>query len=159
MSITCTFPKGYSTSLRHLVVHGILVSDGKILLEKRHPDIAEGNLWSLPGGYVQRDETAKEAIVRETLEETGWSTRVLYVLRLSANPHRRHDALWQNIGIDYVLEAIHKEKDGDWESSEVTWFSLDNLPDSQMFAFDHFEIISLYKQFLDGKVSVPFFDD
>jgi 8-oxo-dGTP pyrophosphatase MutT (NUDIX family) len=54
----------------HPQVHGALVaiwSDGQILLIKN----SYVRYYSLPGGYVHRGETGREAAVRETLEETG----------------------------------------------------------------------------------------
>jgi 8-oxo-dGTP diphosphatase len=47
----------------------VLTDDGVVLLERNHPPF-EGH-WVLPGGMVERDETAREAAVRETREETG----------------------------------------------------------------------------------------
>jgi 8-oxo-dGTP pyrophosphatase MutT (NUDIX family) len=41
--------------------------EGRILLA-RH---AEGNVWVMPGGAVEPDETPADAAVRETWEETG----------------------------------------------------------------------------------------
>jgi 8-oxo-dGTP diphosphatase len=51
-------------------VHGALVAiwhKGEILLVKN----SYVRYWSLPGGYVHRGETGREAALRELLEETG----------------------------------------------------------------------------------------
>ena len=51
-------------------VHGALVAiwhKGDILLVKN----SYVRYWSLPGGYVHRGETGREAAIRELLEETG----------------------------------------------------------------------------------------
>lgn len=42
-----------------------------ILANKRGPKIPDAGLWDLPGGYINYDETLKEACVREVAEETG----------------------------------------------------------------------------------------
>jgi 8-oxo-dGTP diphosphatase len=59
-------------SVRHPDTHGALVAvwhEGKILLVKN----SYLKYWSLPGGYVRAHETAKQAAVRELLEEVGIS--------------------------------------------------------------------------------------
>jgi 8-oxo-dGTP pyrophosphatase MutT (NUDIX family) len=51
-------------------VHGALVAiwhNGEILLVKN----SYVRYWSLPGGYVHRGETGRDAAIRELLEETG----------------------------------------------------------------------------------------
>lgn len=50
----------------------IILHDNKILLDKCHaPDI--GDYFALPGGGQNQYETVKEAVVRECLEETGYT--------------------------------------------------------------------------------------
>ena len=70
--ITCTFEKGFTAKLRHVVVHAIIEMDGKLLLEKRTGDLLESGKWSLPSGFLDRDETAAQGIIREVKEETGY---------------------------------------------------------------------------------------
>jgi 8-oxo-dGTP diphosphatase len=51
---------------------GAVVHDdaGRLLLVQRGHDPHRG-LWSLPGGRIERDESAEQAVVREVREETG----------------------------------------------------------------------------------------
>jgi len=73
--------------------------------------------YSLPGGYIRRGETARDAAVRELREEVGIST----------------DAE----GLELVLETTH-----DWEGKRdhVQIFSLD-LPSRPTVLVDHREVI------------------
>jgi acetyl-CoA carboxylase carboxyl transferase subunit beta len=48
----------------------LTVHDGKVLLIRRKYPPNPG-LWAFPGGRVEPGETAAQAAVRETLEETG----------------------------------------------------------------------------------------
>lgn len=50
----------------------IVINDGKILLNKCH-DIHNGEYYSLPGGGQETLEFLEEAIIREVLEETGYT--------------------------------------------------------------------------------------
>jgi len=45
----------------------VINDDGKILLMRR----SDNHLWVMPGGQMEVGETPAEAVVRETLEETG----------------------------------------------------------------------------------------
>ena len=50
----------------------IVINDGKILLNKCH-DEHYGKYYSLPGGGQETDEFLTDAIIREVLEETGYT--------------------------------------------------------------------------------------
>jgi len=50
----------------------IVERDGEILLVRLNYGPRDGH-WALPGGLVEADETAEEAAVRETREETGFT--------------------------------------------------------------------------------------
>ncbi|MGA2514016.1 MAG: NUDIX hydrolase [Candidatus Limnocylindrales bacterium] len=54
-----------------LVVTTLPITDrGEVVLIRR--GIAPGfNLWAQPGGFLEIDETVRDAAIRETLEETG----------------------------------------------------------------------------------------
>jgi ADP-ribose pyrophosphatase YjhB (NUDIX family) len=69
-----------------LCVSALVVDhDERVLMVKRSTDPARG-LWAMPGGRVEPGETMREAVVRETAEETGvgvltekfvgWSERI-----------------------------------------------------------------------------------
>lgn len=51
----------------------ILDGAGRVLLVKEN---YHRHRWALPGGAIEKDETPAEAVVRETLEETGVAVAV-----------------------------------------------------------------------------------
>jgi ADP-ribose pyrophosphatase YjhB (NUDIX family) len=53
-----------------LAVVGMVIHEGKILAVKKSYGATKG-LWTLPGGFVNADETIDMAAVREVREETG----------------------------------------------------------------------------------------
>ncbi len=53
----------------------IISQKGKILLVKRKEDPRIG-CWSLPGGFIEYDETPERAVVREVYEETGYKAKI-----------------------------------------------------------------------------------
>jgi ADP-ribose pyrophosphatase YjhB (NUDIX family) len=152
--ITCTFENGNKASLRHVVVHAIIEMGGKLLLEKRTGDLLESGKWGLPSGFLERDETAASAIVREVKEETGWDSEVISLFRINTKPDRPHEDR-QNISIEFLVKPIKKTGKKDSESSKVEWIPIDTLLPLSDFAFDHGESIGLYLQYRRKSFSLP----
>jgi len=53
-------------------VKAIIIKEGKMLLNRCH-DSKFGDYFSLPGGGQHQYETLQEAVIRECLEETGYT--------------------------------------------------------------------------------------
>lgn len=152
--ITCVFEDGTKTSLRHVVVHMIVEKDGKLLLVKHSPKLLEGGKWSLPSGFLDRGETAVECAVRELKEETGWVGETIALFRVNTNPDRPHEDR-QNVSFDFIVKPIRKAGEGDWESTDIRWFPIDQLPPLDSMAFDHGESIGLYLKYRQRTFSIP----
>jgi 8-oxo-dGTP diphosphatase len=102
--------------VRHPTTHGTLVTlwnQGEVLLVRN----SYVPYYSLPGGYIHKDETARQAVVRELSEEIG----------VIADPDQ----------LELVLEKTH-----DWEGKKdhVQIFSLE-LPSRPNIAVDNREVI------------------
>ncbi len=102
--------------LSHPVTHGALVAlwnRGEVLLVRN----SYVPYYSLPGGYVRRGESPRDAAVRELVEEVG----------VSAEPER----------IVLALEERH-----DWEGKDdhVTLFSLE-VEERPTVKVDHREVV------------------
>lgn len=141
--INCTFEHGNKASLRHVVVHAIVEMNGKLLLVKRSHELLEGGKWSLPSGFLDRDETANEGILRELKEETGWEGEVTALFRINTNPNRPHEDR-QNVPLTFIVKPIRRVGVPDRESTAVDWFAIEKLPPFDELAFDHGETIKLY---------------
>lgn len=152
--IKCTFENGNQTSLRHVVVHAIVEKDGKLLLVKRAKKLLEGGKWSLPSGFLDRDETAKEGILRELKEETGWEGEVLILFRINTNPNRPHEDR-QNVPLTFIVKSIRQVGEPDHESTAVDWVAIEKLPPFDEMAFDHGETIKLYLEYRQNKFNLP----
>lgn len=150
--VTCTFENGNQNTLRHATVVCLVIKGGKLLLAKRAEGLIEAGKWGPVGGYMEFNETAEGAVRRETLEESGWEITNLRLLRINDNPAREER---QNIDFIYIADAVKKVGGHDWESAEVKWFDLGNLPPRDQIAFDHVENIDLYKRFLASEVTLP----
>lgn len=102
---------------RSLAVCGIVVSknpdDGKyyFLIEKRGPGAPDMNdLWCNPCGYLNYDETLREACLREVYEETGLDFRgqenKIILWKIKDDPD---DNVRQNVTVRYVIHTDHYE--------------------------------------------------
>ena len=152
--INCEFENGNKVSLRHVVVDNLVIKDGKILLVKRTKKLLEGGKWGVVGGFVERDETIKQAAAREILEETGYGVKDITLLRVIDLPDRPGEDR-QNITFVSFCTAGEKIGSADDESETQEWFDLSSMPPKEEFAFDHYGDIELYKAYLTKQITLP----
>lgn len=156
--ISCTFENGGKANLRHVVVHAIVEDKGTLLLVKRAGSILESGKWSLPAGFLERDETAAQGMLRELKEETGWEGEVISLFRINTKPDRPHEDR-QNVALDFLIKPERKVGEGDAESSKVEWIAIDKLLPFSEFAFDHGESIKLYLKYRQSPFALPIIDE
>lgn len=154
--ITCTFENSNKTSLRHATVTAIIRNDkNEFLLIKRAPNLLNGGKYALVGGFVDRDETIGEAIIREMKEEVGLSGKISFLFRINDRPDRSKEDR-QNIDFTYIV-TIEQENSPvlNNEVTSIGWFSEESLPEENDFAFDHREIITMFLKHLKKQYSLP----
>ncbi len=59
------------------IVGGALFQKGKLLVVKRTKRVLWPNLWEIPGGRVEGNESDEEALIREFEEETGLEITII----------------------------------------------------------------------------------
>ena len=155
--ITCVFENGNKASLRHVVMHAIVEKDGALLLEKRTGDLLETGKWALPAGFLERDETAAQGILRELKEETGWLGEIISLFRVNSNPNRPKEDR-QNVAINFLIRPIQKTGEPDLESSKIEWIPIEKLLPLNEFAFDHGESIGYYLKYRKKHFPLPIID-
>ena len=152
--VNCTFENGNQASLRHVTVGLIIEKDGKILFVKRAPDLLEGGKWDLPGGFLDRDETASQGALREALEETGWKCEIVTILKINSNPNRANEDR-QNVEFMFIGKAIEKIAEADTESSLVEWIEIEEINQLGETAFDKKETLELYLKYRENPFELP----
>lgn len=156
--ITCVFENGSKTSLRHVTVDALFVNSQSLLLVKRSENLLlEGDKYALPGGFLNRDETLAQGILRELKEETGYQGRIISLFRVNSRPDRKGEDR-QNVTFVFLVEPIKQESQPDTEVQSIHWFDLDSLPDPSEIAFDHWETIKLYRDYRSSPQSLPILD-
>ena len=114
-------------SPRARCVASVLIRDDKVLLVKRLPRRkVYPDLWDLPGGHIEGDESAEEALRREAREELGVEVQEYRELGTVLDPVEPADidvfaiSAWRG-------EPTNAAPD---EHSEIGWFTEDRLPES-----------------------------
>ena len=131
---------GYISEIRKKVEHdpvfmpcscGVLIKDGKILLQKREDD----GSWALSGGCLEFGETFDDALKREIKEELNIDVIDYEMICYFGGKNNHHfypnkDEVYP-IGIVFLIKeyAGNLSPDND-EVLDLKWFPLDNLPDN-----------------------------
>lgn len=104
-------------------------SQGEVLLVKTW---LGGGRWGLPGGGIERGESAEEAALRELREETGILASVEELRPLFTLQHRGHDEIAFLLTREKAdLPAVSPRK---FEIEDMSWFSPEKLPRLELTA-------------------------
>lgn len=113
-------------------VRAIIVNDaGDILLQCRR----DNALWGLPGGSVEIDETAIEALKREVREETALKVIEAEPMALYCGPRQKfsypNGDQVQCFAVAFIVRKWEGRPHADGlEGSMVRFFSISELPES-----------------------------
>ncbi len=109
---------------------GVLVEmdDGIVLIRRGQPPF-EGE-WALPAGYIEADESAEQAAVRECKEETGLDVELLELFGVYSFPE---GPVQPGIIIFYRARPVDGELRAGDDAQDVSVFLSDELPDPLPF--------------------------
>lgn len=129
-----------------------------VLLEKRGPDMMdEPNKWCLPCGYIDWNETGRDACVREAWEEVGlnitpWLLHDAQPWYVNTDPQENRQNITLRYGFRKWASSLPKLVPNNCgEGLEVTdarWVSLNYIENFEM-AFNHDKVI---EEFIKSKV-------
>ena len=116
---------GYATP--KLGVRGAVFRDERILLVR---EVADGNRWTLPGGWADVNESPADSVAREVREESGLEVRphkLAAVWDRARHPHGVVEPfhVWR---LFFLCEIIGGEAQTGPETSEVAFFAEHELP-------------------------------
>ncbi|UNK16830.1 NUDIX hydrolase [Paenibacillus sp. N3/727] len=107
-------------------VRGVVFQEGEILLVKERLD----GVWALPGGWADIGLSAKEVVVKEIKEESGYDARPVRLLAVLDKKFHNHPPASQHVYKMFIqCELTGGEAAGGVETSEVGFFSENNLPE------------------------------
>lgn len=115
---------GYQTP--KIDTRAAIFKDNKILL------VHENNgTWSLPGGWCDVLETVKTNTIKEVKEETGLDVETIKIISIQdRNKHNKPIYAYGVCKIFVLCNVIGGEFVENIETTEIKYFSLDELPNS-----------------------------
>ena len=125
------------------VCHAVVIHGADVLLVKRNSIRGYGQ-WAIPGGFMECDETTREAAVRELKEETGLDLTATVCKELAQAVEENSDDLSvRTIGINYLYTLDPNEDKpevtiDERECLDYTWEPLVNvLEESTVLFYNH----------------------
>lgn len=115
------YRKGYSIG-----VGGVVLCGDKVLLARRARGSGIGD-WTIPGGFVERDETIEVAVQREVLEETGVRSEVDGLIAA-------RNRITQNENSAYFIFLLRAQN----ETAKVDGFEIDQ---ARFFTFSEIQTL------------------
>jgi len=114
---------GYATP--KLDVRGVVFRDGKILLVR---ELSDGG-WTLPGGWVDVNNTPSGAVEREVWEETGYRVKAKKLLALyDRNQHGHTPYIFHLFKMYFLCDLIGGEPADSVETSGAAFFDESHIP-------------------------------
>ena len=108
-----------------------------LLIQRLDPPFKD--MWALPGGFMEMEETLEETARRELMEET--SIRAGELIRFDSYDKPGRDPRGRTITQVFVMiwkEEMGRPKAGS-DAANLQWFGLNDLPG---LAFDHQQIVN-----------------
>lgn len=116
-------------------VKGIIIEDGKVWLRKNERDE-----WELPGGKIDPGEQPEETVLRELLEELGFTSEVKGIV--DVHMYTIQKSMDESLGVlvvSYLCTVLNKSGEfeliGEAGQSEFSEFSLNELGSLNMPEF------------------------
>lgn len=101
-----------------------------LFLRDDRPEIPYPNMWDLPGGHVETDETPEACIVREMIEEIETDVTACSLLKVYDFPDRLEHIFTMSFNRDAADIPLH-------EGQRLHWFSEEEIKKLELaYGFD-----------------------
>ncbi|MCL2386324.1 MAG: NUDIX domain-containing protein [Defluviitaleaceae bacterium] len=144
-------------------VRAIIIRDGKILLNRYDDDRLGGEHFLLPGGGQEQYETMHEAVVRECLEETGYTVKparfatVCEVISTDEDYRKNFPNRTHRIHHIFICELLNIERATPTEQDEtqvgIEWVDINSLAAKDSVPLFPVEVRDNLQDILNGTAS------
>ena len=115
---------GYQTP--KIDTRAVIFKDNKILLTHE-----KNGTWSLPGGWCDVLESVKSNTLKEVKEETGLDVETIKIIAIQdRNKHNKPIYAYGICKVFVLCNVIGGEFIENIETTEITYFSIDEIPDN-----------------------------
>ena len=119
----------------------IILRENKLLLVKRkYPP--QKNMWCIPAGFMEFDETPEDCCIREIKEETGLDIRIKSTFK---NYPGHDDPRAKVVLLIYKAEVIGGNPMAGDDAVDLDFFALDKIPTDIAFEAHKMAIADLRK--------------
>ena len=113
----------------NVTVAAVVQRDGKFLLVEE--ETTEGIRFNQPAGHPEEGESLVDAVVRETLEETGYTFKPTFLLGIYQWPHPNKEITYLRFAFGGELLGHNPERTLDDGIIAARWLSLDEMRTNQ----------------------------
>ncbi len=132
---TCTVCGFVLYENQNATVGAIIVYQNKILLIRRAVEPHQGT-WDIPGGFVEPNESCRQAIEREVKEETALSPKIVQELGSYGPTWYVYQGKGSyNTDFYYLMESATDQFTVGDDAATGQWFALDQLPQEDEIGF------------------------
>jgi 8-oxo-dGTP diphosphatase len=96
-----------------------------LFLRDDKPSIPFPNMWDLPGGHVEENETAEASIVREMKEELDLDIEGFHLFSVNEFPDRIEHTFWQRTDFEVDKITLH-------EGQYMRWFTQEEIENMEL---------------------------
>ncbi|HWD59874.1 MAG TPA: NUDIX hydrolase [Stellaceae bacterium] len=115
---------GYATP--RIGVRGAVFRDDRILMVRETTD----GRWSLPGGWAEVNQTARESVEREIREESGYTARAIKLAAVWDRTRQGHPPAPVSVcRLFFICELTGGTPRPSIETTEIDFFAEDALPE------------------------------
>jgi len=141
--------KGYQTP--KVDVRAVIMNENKILLVKEKAD----DKWSLPGGWCDIGFSPSDMAKKEVQEEAGYIVEVEKLLALlDKECHGHPKDIYHIYKLFFQCKVVGGEGLGGMETSDVGYFSIENLPPLSLTRNTEYQIKLMFELYGSDKETV-----
>ncbi len=143
--------RGYVTP--KMDVRAAVFRGDRILMVQEKSDGA----WSLPGGWLDINESPKDAVEREVLEESGFVVRATKLVALFDKLKHEHPPQIPHVCKSFFLcDLISGAAKPDKEIENIDFFPKDCLPDLSLHRVTHRQILCMFEHYNNLELPTEF---